>query len=63
MSAIPADDAEYQAMYDYETLVKAEVIKGDPDRVKAAAAWAVKEAEAEDVEKAAEDAVLKMLTE
>lgn len=43
-------DKDWDAIWDAETLARAEIIKGDADRLKAATAWAKKLVEEEKAE-------------
>ena len=46
-------DADWEAIHDANTLSRAELVKGDPKRLKAATAWAKKLVEQEKAEAAA----------
>lgn len=55
----PQNEAEYQAHDDARSLIRAEVVKADPARLKAAKAWAKKLLAAENAEQKAMESVAK----
>ena len=55
---MPSSDAEYQASSDYDALVRAEVVRADSKRLKAAQAWGKKVVKARMAEGKAAEAVL-----
>lgn len=60
MNPTPKNDKEWQASDDYRALVRAEELKMDPDRMKAAMAWGEKEREAIEARAEAAENLAKM---
>jgi len=58
----PSTDAEWDASGDYKALVRAEIVKGDDKRMKAAEKWGKKIEKARIAEEAAADEVQKLWT-